>query len=497
MRNYSDDEITRAVENLLHDLDLGAQPFIDSDQVEDYTRAMLDTAQYENAERIVDYGMRLYPTYSELKLLKAAAIIGQEMRLDEAEEILNEIEVTYANDAEFLEQRGWLCFSLDDKAKALSYFEKCLQIITEDKNTADPYILFDIGERLVEAELYEEALVYLKAYIPYDPESDECLFNIAYAQSNLDLLDESVDTYKKLLDIDPFLDSAWFNLGLVYTLQSKFEEALNALQTAISITPTYAEAYFNLGNVQKSLGDKKKAIESFTEYISLCNEAVIPDVYALIGDCWFALEDCDLAERFAELCLEKDPENITAKYLLGDTLMNKGMYSEAAKHFKKMLKADPHDAFLLYIIALCFLKKRNYPSAKDYARKSIEEDNELVGGWIVFFRSESDMRIPVADRDSEVLVPISLAEYTLDIINRERESMGHLHALDFLEGFARFFVGIGKHNDREKAKGLKLLAKVADEASNIFQLGISEPTLLVISLRDEIKEIMNRFNIKL
>ncbi|MCR5696063.1 MAG: tetratricopeptide repeat protein [Marinilabiliaceae bacterium] len=497
MRNYSDDEITRAVEDLLHDIDLGAQPFIDSSKVEDLARAMLDTAQYEKAERVVDYGMKLYPTFSELKLLKASAIIGQETRLDEAKLLLDELEVTLANNEEFNEQKGWFLFSLGDREKALFYFEKCLQIVTDYKDSADTYVLFDIGERLNEENLYEEALVYLKAYNRLEPNTDECLFNIAYAQSNLNMLDESIETYKKLLDIDPFFDSAWFNLGLVYTVKSEYEEALNALQMVISITPTYAEAYFNIGNVQKTLGDRLEAINSYTEYISLCDDDVAPDVYALIGDCWQGLGNFDFAERFANLCIEKDPSNITGMYLLSDVYMSQEKFAEAMNLFKAILKLDPDDAFVLYSIAFCNLRQGRFATARRYANKAIDIDHEMVSAWIVYFRSMSDQALPPKDRQSEAMCAISLAQYITDNQKSLCSDYEEIDSIKFLIGFANYLEGIGKKNDRKRKDGLTMLAQIAQNTPSVFQIGLAEPTIQFLTSRDDIIEIMDRFNIKL
>ena len=493
MRNDSDDEFIRGVDEFLRSLEQGSRPFIDSEDVEEYTRAMLDLTRYDDAETIANYGLQIYPNNETYMLLLAWALIAQEKNIEKAQALLDKIEPKFKNNVEYVMQLGWIEFIDGHIDTALGLFERCLKLFQKSLEENDAFVIYDIGERLNMAELYEEALIYLRAYDAYDNEMVDCIFNIAYALSQLDRLDDSIAQYKRIFELDPFYDNAWYNLGLIYVYKNDYDNALNAFQTAISITPTHAESYFNLGNVHKLQNKRYEAIEDYTEYISLCNGEVNNDVYAILGECWQILGDFDLAKRFALLCLDKDPQNLTAKYVLGGSHINEQNFAEAIKIFKEICKEEPDDVFAVYTLAFCHLEDHKYYMAERYAKKAIGMDHDLSAAWIVYARCSSDKTVPKSKHDKVSLL-IGFVEYMSDMIECYQKEYGDLPVFEFFEGVIDYFMGLAQKNPTQLKQGLKTLDKVAKKYPHIFHIGITEPTLEPIMIREDIREIMKKNN---
>ena len=82
----------------------------------------------------------------------------------------------------------------------------------------------------------------------------------------------------------------------------------------------------------------------------------------------------ELQEALSRQRLEKDPENFTANYTLGDLLMNKGKAAEAIPYFEASSKADPESVIASTELGVALFTASKLPEAMQRFRRALELD---------------------------------------------------------------------------------------------------------------------------
>jgi tetratricopeptide (TPR) repeat protein len=151
-------------------------------------------------------------------------------------------------------------------------------------------------------------------------------------------------------------------LGRLELRAGRLEAALARFQAALAVNPGYAEAQFGLAGALRRLGRKeeaRKAAELFRK-LHQAQEENLRKAYQLSqeqlaspGDGSIAEElsrhyleagDLQAAERFAWKALALEPARFTARLLLARSLAGTGLFSQAAFHYRKVLRQRPDQA---------------------------------------------------------------------------------------------------------------------------------------------------------
>jgi tetratricopeptide (TPR) repeat protein len=82
----------------------------------------------------------------------------------------------------------------------------------------------------------------------------------------------------------------------------------------------------------------------------------------------------ELQEALARQRIEKDPENFTANYTLGDLLMNQGNAAAAIPYFETAYKADPRSVIAATELGVALFTASKLPEAKQQFRRALEID---------------------------------------------------------------------------------------------------------------------------
>ncbi len=130
-----------------------------------------------------------------------------------------------------------------------------------------------------------------------------------------------------------------FNEALTLTKEGDFFKALEVWNTLLEIDPEDPIALSNRGNVRLALGDSEGAIADQTKSMAILPEE--PDPHLNRGMAEEALKLWSKAEEDYEWILQRDSENSSALYNLGNIRLAQGQWTQANDLFQKASLASP------------------------------------------------------------------------------------------------------------------------------------------------------------
>lgn len=253
-----------------------------------------------------------------------------------------------------------------------------------------------------EKGLYDDAIKSCRQALKFNHNLFEGHNNLGAALSAKGLYNEAIKAYKKSLRSNARNITAHKNLALAYFEKGLFNEAekefdetkrlsvkdirylegsdwnkkINALQEEIKIDPHNARAYYLLAEIyynveiyDLAICDLRKSIEVAREYAG--NDYDILSAYNYLGASYIQKAMFEEAIRSYKKAIKINPNNHISHYGLGISYWRLGRYNKAISECRQVLKINPHYLIAQYIIGICYEKKRTY-------RKAIKEFEELL-----------------------------------------------------------------------------------------------------------------------
>ena len=353
--------------------------YFDVHQIENIFEFYLEKDMFEEAEKILQIGLRQHPNATSL-LLKKATSLSDKDKVEEAMMILNKLaKIEHSNPDVFL-LLGWNHLKKSNVKKAVENFNIAISAAFEDEED----ILFEVGFNLSQEGLYKEALPYLERSDKKFPSNENVLFELAFIYDKLGKTEQSIECYDKLLDINPFSENAWYNLGILHSKNDNFTKAVQAYEFTLTINPYHSEAYFNLGNSFAHSGLFDKALKAYHQHASLSNDVIL--TYQYIADCWEQLGNYDMAIRFYLLVTKKNKENPDAWYGLGSAFMGKGDFKSALQSLDQAISMEPLSPDYWFAHARCLYELNKNEDAVKSLENGLNIDPAETTAWIELFR---------------------------------------------------------------------------------------------------------------
>ena len=254
------------------------------------------------------------------KYINLASELISKQKFNEAKKIIENEQ--FEDNTEALKLLGLCCMNLNDKNRAIDFFEKVVQITPEDATS-----WYYLGVLNDNAEIYNKAEeAYLKV---------------------IDLRDEFINAYK--------------NLTILYLKNKEPEKAEPYVKKIIELDPLDYQAYYMLGTIAFSHKDFNTAIENYEKSLGL-NET--PNVALLnsLGAAYFATNKLDKAQEILNQSVKIEEENPISNYHLGNIAQIKKDFENAFKHFRIAYNREP-SALHLTSLAYSALKAEKYEDA--------------------------------------------------------------------------------------------------------------------------------------
>lgn len=370
------------------ELHLKGQPsvFLDSDKIEGILDHFLINGNYQKAKQAAEYGMDRFG-YNPLFMLRKAQSLSGLGQLNEAMDLINQLEKIGDNQLEVTLTKAALFSQLRDSKNAIKYFKLAMNLCEpEDRDE----IYLDIAMEYQNLGMTKEAIDILREAISTNPQNEGALYEIAFLYDHLGDYKNAIKCYTDFIDENPYSYTAWYNLGNAHSKLEDFDKAVHAYDYAILINSDFGPAHFNMANAYLSQEKFHKAIEHFHECIKLDGEDAMALCY--LGEAHEQLHELELARHYYKRALELTPMLAEAWLGLGIIEDLEGNTKEGITLIQKALHYDQENAGIYHVLAGAYEKINEIELAKANYIISLEldpNDEECLSDYVDLLMEES------------------------------------------------------------------------------------------------------------
>ena len=167
-----------------------------------------------------------------------------------------------------------------------------------------------------------------------------------------------------------FLETKNILKARIFIAFGNYKAAKDALIAVASKYPNSYMAHKMLAEVYEKEGGMRKAIDEYVQAIDINKRDY--DSYYKIANLLTQLDKKDEAQEMLNNLLQKKPEYYQATELLGDILIEKGLYKDAVSVYIEGLKYNPTNYNLNYSLGIAYTMLNDFQSAKLYYEKAAE-----------------------------------------------------------------------------------------------------------------------------
>jgi tetratricopeptide (TPR) repeat protein len=363
--DYKDEAFHDDLEKFEAMLKNGSSHFFDSDRLEMMLDHFMMSSQFKKALACVNHGLYHFPHNPTFKVRKAQVLSGTG-KLNEALNLLMEVEKLLVDDQEYILTRASVHSQLRDSKSAVKYFEKALhQSDGEEKDE----IYLDLSMEYQAMNDLTSAIRVLNEALESNPNNETAVYELAYCYDQIGNVKRAIKCYEDYLDMNPYSFTTWYNLGNAYSKAEDYEKAAWAYDYSIIINDNFSSAYFNLGNTYISLNKYRSAIESFEKCIEIDGEDGVTLDY--IAEAYEQLEEYELALHYYKRSMDLSPE-LPDPWLGTGIVLDLMERSEEAIHFiRKAADMEPLNADYWHVLAGCALKLERFVEAEEALFKGL------------------------------------------------------------------------------------------------------------------------------
>ncbi|MCM4168972.1 Beta-barrel assembly-enhancing protease [Arenibacter antarcticus] len=313
--------------------------FFDAEDFQDIIHHYLNNGKIALAKKAIKIGLQQHPDNVELKLLSIEVMVF-ENNLEQAEVMLDELQIIDSSNEEIYIQRANIYSKKDNHEAAVSLLHHALNL-TDDS--------FDIhsllGMEYLFMDNFDEAKKNFMMCVSFDEQDYSSLYNVIYCFEFLEDYDGAIIYLNDYLERNPYSEVAWHQLGKMYFPKKMYQEALAAFDFAIISDDTFIGAYYEKGKVLEKIGRYAEAIENYE--ITIAIEDPTSHAYLRIGRCYEKLNEEEQAKSYYYRTVHEDP------------MLDKGWLAITGYYFRQ----------------------KNYEKALHYINKAINIDGENAKYW--------------------------------------------------------------------------------------------------------------------
>jgi cytochrome c-type biogenesis protein CcmH/NrfG len=220
---------------------------------------------------------------------------------------------------------GQSYFSLLQPAKAIPWLEKTAPTVE---------VNYMLGNAYMQIRNVDDAEIAFARLFAVPPNSAAAHILAAELMLKREYEDDASVQVKKALALDPKLPAAHFMLGEIDIFHGQLDDGIAEMSKEIEINPNYSMAWYRLGEVLARQQRWPAAIPNLERAIWL--NADFSGPYIVLGKCYFKTANYANAEGILRHALELDPNNYSARYLLGQTLVAEGKAEEGRAVLEKL-----------------------------------------------------------------------------------------------------------------------------------------------------------------
>lgn len=323
--------------------------------------------------------------------------------------------------------------------EALVSFKKAVEL---DPANAEAH--FEVGNLYYLAKRPMDALPELEAFVKLQPKSYEGYLVLAKAQYAVRKFDEaaasaerayqinsttdalellakvyyesrdstsykkSAQAYTKLAQTDSYqLDAeSYLKWGRALSKLQRYAEAIPKYEASLRIDSTQIDAYFEVGGLYLREKRYDEAIAAYDRKIK--SDSTSARTYFNIGMCYMHKQDFPNAVAALRTGLRFENDYKPAWIWLAQSYSQIDSSAESKAAYEQVLRLDANNAEANRQIGVYYLVKRNFDSAINYLKKSVEIDptNEMAHLWLAQ-AYHSAFKVPEARVEYNIVLKIN------------------------------------------------------------------------------------------
>lgn len=338
---------------------------------------------------------------------------------EEALKVYKDLVSAYPKNDSFIISLGEYYYQAGEVDRAITTWRKVLS-----SNLSKSEANARLGQVMVDHNMVDKGISYLEKAVEQAPKERETLRALAAAYESGRRWSEAVATWERILALSDQPQSASEARGRILSLyqrQNRLRPMMREFEQRFAATPPDLEAGYFLADGHLKLGEKEKAEAVFKRIINIDGKVDAEDVNALTEleklyaqqgkpkdaidvlqklaelrplrakEYYYRIAELSLrtfddaqAVRYAQLALEKNPEDAAAHARLGEVYAKMQREADAIKEYRQAIDLDPR-AFEHYLaLASLLMDQGDAAGAKtlytNVAVKAMDEQLIMMAG---------------------------------------------------------------------------------------------------------------------
>lgn len=328
-------------------------------------------------------------------LAESAYYIG---KLSEASKIVSKIIKVEPNNLEFLKLAGNIYMKNKQPAKAEVAYEKAITIDnqcglchtvlgrinfankkyfkavkhlkhTSSISSADGAHFLMLAKSLNYLKRGKDAQEYYIKAMVAEPDNNEAYYLAMATYLEMGKIAEAITLGDKNLNRS---EDRWSLLakGLYYEARIKHPEAIKTYKKLLAISKNDPDGLTGIGRVYLRMNKFNEALQEFG--MAMVGKPEDPDIFALMAEAYFDLNNTEAAEELAQEVLKQNPTQIGANRIMGMIYVQKKQHDLAISSLERATSIENINCDLQYPLGKEYLSQMQYENAIGSLSKALE-----------------------------------------------------------------------------------------------------------------------------
>ncbi|MEC5395683.1 tetratricopeptide repeat protein [Bergeyella sp. RCAD1439] len=370
MDDFFENELAQRFEEMIENND---EYYFDSEEIEDIVIYYLELGDISYAEIAVNFGLKLHPESTEIKIKKLEVLLELE-DYQQARLIIDSLKDSSLENTDFLVCCAKYYSNLGNPRKSIEYCQLALPLGEEENFLhnfiADEYV--NLGDPFNALKHYQMAL-------KSDPFDDYALENCMICFNELKKADEAIAFLNRYLDDYPFSEVAWFEYGQFFFNRKNYEEAIRGFDYLLAINSYSIGVYANKAACYEALKQWEKAIEVYEEMLAL--ETTKAFTYYKIGLCYKELKLTVPALSAFQKSLVEDPQFYLSMMEQSYLYEEMGQMSEALHFAKEATNLNEENLEYQKRLAFLYIDAERFEESLECLSYLVKEEPSRFYNW--------------------------------------------------------------------------------------------------------------------
>ncbi|WP_106497412.1 tetratricopeptide repeat protein [Lentibacillus sp. Marseille-P4043] len=336
----------------------------------------------QEASTILQELMQQYPQESEIKIMLADIYV----ELENDEEAINLLNDIKEDDESYLEA----LIQLADLYQAQGLFEVAEQKLLAAKqlNPTEPIIDFALGELLFSTGEYKKAITHYEKVIEVTSEIANVPIHTRLAEcyAGIGEYEEALAIYQ---DVDNEDSDTLFKYGLTAYQAGRSDISIKAWEQVVEIDPYYHTVYYQLAKVYE---EEEMPIDAYNAAKKgLQVDEFNKELFFYAGSLAHQVNEDEESEKWIREAIALDPDYKEAILFLVEFFKAKENHSAIVELLEQIKKSGADDPLYEWELARAYEKTESYNDALNHyqeAYNNLNQDSEFLKEYAYFLTEE-------------------------------------------------------------------------------------------------------------